>query len=77
MILTLLDACRYVLDELSESQSSYWLASQVVEMKLWRASESQVRRALDRNIEAHGESSLSVKVGEDECVLAARLEPCS
>jgi hypothetical protein len=69
MIRTLLDACRYVLENLGEAQSSYWLASQVVEMKLWRASESQVRRALDKDIEAHGESSLFVKVGEDEYAL--------
>jgi hypothetical protein len=69
MISTLLDACRFVLEGLGEAQSSYWLASQVVEMKLWRASESQVRRALDKDIEAHGESSLFVKVGEDEYAL--------
>ena len=69
MIRTLLDACRYVLEDLGEAQSCYWLASQVVEMKLWRASESQVRRALDKDIEAHGESSLLVKVGEDEYAL--------
>jgi hypothetical protein len=69
MISTLLDACRFVLEDLGEAQSSYWLASQVVEMKLWRASESQVRRALDKDIEAHGELSPSVKVGEDEYAL--------
>jgi hypothetical protein len=69
MIHTLLDACRFVLEDLGEAQSSYWLASQVMEMKLWRASESQVRRAIDKDIEAHGESSLFVKVGEDEYAL--------
>jgi hypothetical protein len=69
MIHTLLDACRYVLEDLGEAQSSYWLASQVVEMKLWRASESQVRRAIDKDIEAHGVSSPFVKVGEDEYAL--------
>jgi DNA-directed RNA polymerase delta subunit len=66
MIHTLLDACRFILEDQGEAQSSYWLASQIVEMKLWRASESQVRRALDKDIEAHGESSLFVKLGEDE-----------
>jgi hypothetical protein len=69
MIHTLLDACRYVLEDLGEAQSSYWLASQVMEMKLWRASEPQVRRALDKDIETHGESSLFVKVGEDQYAL--------
>ena len=38
-------------------------------MKLWRASESEVRRALDEDIEEHGESSLFVKAGEDEYAL--------
>jgi hypothetical protein len=69
MISTLLDACRLVLEDQGESQSSYWLASIMREMKLWLASESQVRRALDKDIEAHGESSLFVKVSEDEYAL--------
>ncbi len=43
----LLDACRFILEDRGEAQSSYWLASQVVETRLWRASESQVRRALN------------------------------
>jgi hypothetical protein len=69
MILTLLDACRFILEDQGEAQSSYWLASQVVEMRLWRASESEVRDALDEDIEEHGETSLFVKVGEDEYAL--------
>jgi hypothetical protein len=69
MIRTLLDACRFILEDLGEAQSSYWLASQVVEMRLWRASEAEVRRALKKDIEQHGESSLFVKVGEDEYAL--------
>jgi hypothetical protein len=69
MIHTLLDACRFILEDQGEAQSSYWLASQAVEMKLWRASESQVRRALNKDIEKHGESSLFVKEGEDEYAL--------
>jgi hypothetical protein len=69
MIRTLLDACRFILEDLGEAQSSYWLASQVVEMRLWRASEAEVRRALNKDIEQHGESSLFVKVGEDEYAL--------
>ena len=51
MIHTLLDACRFVLEDQGEAQSSYWLASIMLETKLWRASESQVRVALDRDIE--------------------------
>jgi hypothetical protein len=69
MIRTLLDACRFVLEDLGEVQSSHWLASIMREMKLWRASESDVRDALNKDIEAHGESSLFVKVGEDEYAL--------
>jgi hypothetical protein len=65
MIQTLLDACRFVLQDQGEAQSSHWLASIMLEMKLWRASESQVRVTLDRDIAAHGESSLFVKVAED------------
>jgi len=69
MINTLLDACRFILEDQGEAQSSFWLASKAEEMKLWRASEAQVRRALDKNIEKHGEASLFVKVGEDEYAL--------
>jgi hypothetical protein len=69
MIRTLPDACRFVLEELGEAQSSYWLASQVMEMKLWRASESEVRADLDKEIEEHGESSLFEKVAEDQYAL--------
>jgi hypothetical protein len=69
MIRTLLDACRFILEDQGEAQSSYLLASQVVEMRLWRASESEVRDALNEDIERHGESSLFVKVGEDEYAL--------
>jgi hypothetical protein len=65
-IRTLLDACRYVLEDQAEAQSAYWLSSIMEEMKLWRASESRVRADLDRDIEEHGESSLFVKVGDDQ-----------
>ena len=65
-ICTLLDACRYVLEDQGEAQSGYWLASIMAEMKLWRASEARVRAALDRDIKEHGESSLFVKVGDDQ-----------
>ena len=46
MIESLLDACQFVLEDQREPQSSFWLASQVMEMKLWRASEADVRDAL-------------------------------
>jgi HB1, ASXL, restriction endonuclease HTH domain len=69
MIRTLLDACRFILEDQGEAQSSFWLASQAEEMKLWRAGEAEVRRALDKDIEKHGESSLFVKVGDDEYAL--------
>lgn len=44
---SLLDACQFVLEIVGESQTCYWLASQVVEIKLWRASEGDVRDALN------------------------------
>jgi hypothetical protein len=69
MIRTLLDACRFILNDQGEAQSSYWLASQIMEMKLWRASESGVRRALNKDIEKHGETCRFVKFGEDEYAL--------
>ena len=74
MISTLLDACRFILEDQGEPQSSYWLASQAVEMKLWRASEAEIRRALTKDIEKHGESSLFVEVGEDEYALRSWTE---
>ena len=69
MIETLLDACQFVLEDQGEPQSSYWLASQVMEMKLWRASEADVRDALKKDIEEHGERSRFVFVGDDEFAL--------
>jgi hypothetical protein len=69
MIESLLDACQFVLENLGEPQSSYWLASQVMEMKLWRAGEADVRAALQKDIEEHGERSRFVFVGEDEFAL--------
>ena len=74
MIETLLDACQFVLENLGEPQSSYWLASQVMEMKLWRASEADVRDALTKDIEERGERSRFVFVGEDEFALRSWTE---
>ncbi len=77
MINTILDACRYVLEDQGEAQSSYWLSSIMMEMKLWRASESQVRIFLDRDIEKYGDSSPFVKVAEDLYALRSWKErPC-
>ena len=72
MIRTQLDACRFILEDQGEAQRSYWLASQVVELELWRASESRVWDALDRDIKEHGEPSRFVKVAEDEHALRSR-----
>jgi hypothetical protein len=69
MIETLLDACQFVLEDQGEPQSSYWLASQVMEMKLWRASEADVREALKKDIEERGQRSRFVCVGDDEFAL--------
>jgi hypothetical protein len=69
MIGSLLDACEFILIEQGEPQSSYWLASQVMEMKLWRASEADVRDALTKDIRKHGESSRFVSLPDDEFAL--------
>ena len=69
MIESLLDACQFILEDLGEPQSSYWLASQVLQMKLWRASEADVRAALTKDIEERGERSRFVSVGDDEFAL--------
>jgi hypothetical protein len=69
VINTILDACKFVLENLGESQSPYCLASQTVEMKLWRASEHDVRAALDKDIAEVGERSEFVKVADDEYAL--------
>ena len=65
MIESLLDACQFVLEDQGEPQSSYWLASQVMEMKLWRASEPDVRDALNQDIQRHGEQSRFLQVADD------------
>jgi hypothetical protein len=40
-----------------------------MEMRLWRASEPDVRAALTKDIEEHGERSRFVSVGDDEFAL--------
>jgi len=66
MIDTLLDACEFILNDQGEPQSSFWLASQAMEMRLWRASEADVREALHKDMEKHGLSSRFVKLADDE-----------
>jgi hypothetical protein len=69
MIETLFDACQLVLEVQGGPQSSYWLASQTMEMKLWRASVADVRTALQNDIEHLGERSRFVRIGDDEFAL--------
>ena len=45
---TILDAIEFVLENQGESQSPYWLASLMDEMRLWKASENRVRAALEK-----------------------------
>jgi hypothetical protein len=69
MIETLLDACQFVLENQGEAQSSHWLASQIMEMKLWQASEADVRDALNKDLQQRGERSRFLQVAEDELAL--------
>ena len=69
VIHTILDAIEFVLKEQGEPQSPYWLASQMMEVKLWRASEHDIRAALDEDIRKRCEQSLFVKVADDEWAL--------
>jgi hypothetical protein len=69
MIDSLLDACEFILNDQGEPQSSYWLASQVMEMKLWRTSEADVRKALSKDIAKLGGSSRFVALPDDEFAL--------
>ncbi len=68
---SLLEACEYIFNDQGEPQSSYWLASQIMEMRLWRASEADVQAALIKDIKQHGSSSRFMRVGEDEFALRA------
>lgn len=66
MIHTILDAIEFILEEQGEPQSPYWLASQMMEMRLWRASEHDVRVALERDVKQWGKRSQFVPVADDE-----------
>ena len=71
MIDTILDACQEVLEINGDPQSAYWLASQMMEMRLRRASEYDVRAALDQDIDEKGKRSLFVRVADDEYALGS------
>lgn len=64
-IASIFDACRMILEEQCEPQSSYWLASQMLESRLWRASEADVQAALAGDIKSKGEASLFMRVAEE------------
>ena len=66
MIHTIIEAIEFALDYDGGPISPFWLASQMQEMRLWRASEPDVRAALEKDIREWGERSQFVKVGEDE-----------
>lgn len=66
MIHSIADAIEYVLEAQGEPQSSYWLSSQMDEMRLWRASEYDVRAALEKDMQEWGEKSQFVKTADDE-----------
>ncbi len=71
MIHTLLDACEIILKEQGEPQTCSWLASQSLEMKLWRASEADVRDALNKDIKKYGEFSRFMQTGDGTFALGA------
>ena len=74
MIHTIMDAIEFVLEAQGEPQSPYWLASQMMEGRLWRASEHEVRAALKKDISEFGERSQFVKFGKDEYALRSWTE---
>jgi hypothetical protein len=69
---TLLDACQYVLEDQGEPQSSYWIASQIMEMKLWRTSEGEVRDVLSKDIAKHGQSSRFMSLADNTFALRSQ-----
>ena len=55
MIYTVLDVIELILKDPGEPLSPYWLASQMDEQKLWKASEHDVRAALEKDMKEWGE----------------------
>jgi hypothetical protein len=76
MIDDLLDACAHVLECDGNPLSPGWFVSQMEEMRLWRANEDEVRRALLANIKKYGKSSRFMRVAEDEFALRAWADTC-
>ena len=72
VIYSLLDAYKYVLRDQGEPQSSYWLASQIEEMKLWPADEAKVRQALLADLRRHSEASRFRDLEKDRWGLRSR-----
>lgn len=66
MIYTIIEAIEFAMETDGEPLSPFWLASQMDEMRLWRASDHDIRAALEQDIRKWGERSQFVKVGEDE-----------
>jgi hypothetical protein len=69
MIHTIIEAIEFTLKEQGEPQSPYWLSSQMMEMRLWRASEHDVQAALEKDMKKWGKESQFVKTEEDEYAL--------
>ena len=69
MIHTIINAIDFILEEQGGPQSPYWLASPMMEMRLWRASEHDVRTVLEKDMKAWGEKSQFVKTADDEYAL--------
>lgn len=65
-ISSILDAVEFVLKETHEPDTPYWLASQMKEMQLWRASQHDVRAELEMDIAKLGEGSRFVKMSDDQ-----------
>jgi hypothetical protein len=61
-----LDLFAVGLRDLGEPQSPFWLSSQMDEMRLWKASEHDVRAALEKDIEQWGERTQFVRLDDDE-----------
>jgi hypothetical protein len=71
MIHDILDACEEALKTDGNPESACWLASLMVEMKIWRASEHDVRAAIEKDINEFGELSRFARVAGDEYILRA------
>lgn len=74
MIHSLVDACELILNDQGEPQTSFWLASQIMETRLWKCTEAGVRRALNADIKACGESSRFVRIAADTFALRSWLD---